>query len=407
MSQEIFPLLNTKDARGNTLVYFDNAATTQKPQSVLDLMTKVYSSYNANVYRGDYYWSEKTTSLYNETRQKVTDFIGARTNEEIIFTRNTTESINLIAQILQRDYFKKGDEIIISLAEHHSNYLPWWQIARTKKLKLRIIGLNKNGYFDLFQFKKTLSSKTKLVAIAGVSNVLGTINPLKEITQLSHKAGALVLVDGAQWVAHLPINVKTLDCDFLAFSGHKMYGPTGIGVLYAKKDWLSKTEPFFLGGEMVNSFDGQSPCWASLPQKFEAGTPAYIEAIGLGGAIDFLNKINFATIQKRENELLDAALQGLKSIKEVTILGPQESGSRSGIIAFNLKGIHAHDLSALLADKGIMIRAGVHCAGPLHFALRIPASARISFGIYNTKNQVDYFLKVLKEINLSLNYGKK
>lgn len=407
MSQEIFPLLNTKDARGNTLVYFDNAATTQKPQSVLDLMTKVYSSYNANVYRGDYYWSEKTTSLYNETRQKVADFIGARTSEEIIFTRNTTESINLIAQILQKDYFKKGDEIIISLAEHHSNYLPWWQIARTKKLKLRIIGLNKNGYFDLFQFKKTLSSKTKLVAIAGVSNVLGTINPLKEITQLSHKAGALVLVDGAQWVAHLPINVKTLDCDFLAFSGHKMYGPTGIGVLYAKKDWLSKTEPFFLGGEMVNSFDGQSPCWASLPQKFEAGTPAYIEAIGLGGAIDFLNKINFTTIQKRENELLDAALQGLKSIKEVTILGPQESGSRSGIIAFNLKGIHAHDLSALLADKGIMIRAGVHCAGPLHFALRIPASARISFGIYNTKTQVDYFLKVLKEINLSLNYGKK
>jgi cysteine desulfurase/selenocysteine lyase len=407
MSQEFFPLLNKKDIRGNTLVYFDNAATTQKPQSVLDLMMEVYSSYNANVYRGDYYWSEKTTNLYNEARQKVADFIGAKTSEEIIFTRNTTEGINLIAQILQRDYFKKGDEIIISLVEHHSNYLPWWQIAQTKKLKLKIIGLDKKGYFDLAQFKKSLSSKTKLVAIAGVSNVLGIINPISEIVQLSHKIGVLVLIDGAQWVAHLPINVKTLDCDFLAFSGHKMYGPTGIGVLYAKKDWLTKTEPFLLGGEMVNSFDGRAPCWASLPQKFEAGTPAYIEAIGLGRAIDMLNKTNFTTIQKKEKELLDTALQGLKSIKEITILGPQESSFRSGIIAFNLKGIHAHDLSALLADKGIMIRAGVHCAGPLHFALKVPASARISFGIYNTRTQVDYFLKVLKEINLSLNYGKK
>ncbi len=407
MSQEIFPLLNKKDARGNALVYFDNAATTQKPQSVLSIMNEVYSSYNANVYRGDYYWSEKTTALYNEARQKIADFIGAKYSEEIIFTRNTTESINLIAQILQRDYLKKADEIIISIAEHHSNYLPWWQIAQNHKAKLKVIGLNSEGYFDINQFKKTLSAKTKLVAIAGITNVLGTINPIKEIIQLSHKVGALVLVDGAQWVAHLPVNVKALDCDFFAFSGHKMYGPTGIGVLYARKDWLSKTEPLFLGGEMVSNFNGNSVCWANLPAKFEAGTPAYIEAIGLGGAVDYLSKIGFNAIQKREAGILQAALSGLESIKEITILGPKKPLCRSGIIAFNLKGIHAHDLSELLAEKGIMVRAGEHCAGPLHHFLKIPASARLSFGVYNTQSEVDYFLKVLKQINQSLNYGKK
>lgn len=407
MPQDFFPLLKKQSVLGVPSVYFDNAATTQKPQSVLNLMGEVYSSYNANIYRGNYYWSEKTTACYYEARQKIANFIGAKNSEEIIFTRNTTESINLVAQILERDYFKKGDEIIISLAEHHSNYLPWWQIAQAHKVKLKVIGLNSEGYFNLDQFKKTLSSKTKLVAIAGISNVLGTINPLEKIIQLSHKVGALVLIDGAQWVAHLPINVSKLNCDFLAFSGHKMYGPTGIGVLYAKKDWLSKTEPLLLGGEMVNNFNGNSVCWADIPAKFEAGTPAYIEAIGLGGAVDYLKKIGFNAIQKREKRLLQIALLGLLKIKEVTILGPRKSTSRSGIIAFNLKGIHAHDLSELLAEKGVMVRAGEHCAGPLHYFLKIPASVRLSFGIYNTEGEVDYFLKTLKQINQSLNYGKK
>lgn len=406
MSQDYFPILKKKGAKGIPLVYFDNAATTQKPQSVLDAMNEVYTSFNANIYRGNYYWSEKTTIAYDSARQKVASFIGASA-EEIVFTRNTTESINLIAQILARDYFKKGDEIILSIAEHHSNYLPWWQLAQTHRVKLKVIGLDSEGYFDLDEFRKTLSSKTKLVAIAGVTNVLGTISPLKEIINLSHQAGSLVLVDGAQLVPHLSLNVADLNCDFLAFSGHKMYGPTGIGVLYAKKLWLARTEPFLLGGEMINDFDGQAVCWANLPRKFEAGTPAYVEAIGLGAAIDYLNEADFTAIQEKEKLLVKNTLSGLKDIKEVTILGPQTIKDRCGIIAFNLKGIHAHDLSELLAEKGIMVRAGVHCAGPLHSWLKIPASARLSFGAYNTSKEVKYFLKTLQEINRSINYEKK
>lgn len=407
MSSDFFPQIKRSRLEKLPTIYFDNAATTQKPQKVLDAMTAVYSTYNANVYRGDYYWSEKTTALYKEARQKIADFIGAKSSSEIIFTRNTTESINLIAQLLQRDYFKKGDEVIISLAEHHSNYLPWWRLAQEKKIKLKTIGIDSKGEFDFKTFQKTLTNKTKLVAITGVSNVLGNIYPLKQIIRLTHQKGGLVLVDGAQWVAHLPINVSDLDCDFLAFSGHKMYGPTGIGILYAKKEWLLKTEPLNLGGEMVTSFDGTGVCWANLPQKFEAGTPAYIEAIGLGTAVDYLKRMGFKKIQSQEKILTKTAILGLRAIDGVSILGPLDIQKRSGIIAFNLNGIHAHDLSELLAIEGIMTRAGVHCAGPLHHQLKISASTRISFGIYNTLQEVNYFLKVMQTINRKLHHNDK
>ncbi|MCX6737727.1 MAG: cysteine desulfurase [Candidatus Parcubacteria bacterium] len=407
MNIDFFPQIKKGRLAKLPTIYFDNAATTQKPQRVLDVMVDTYSSCNANVYRGDYYWSEKTTALYEKARQKIADFIGAKSSAEIIFTRNTTESINLIAQILERDYLKKGDEVIISLAEHHSNYLPWWRLAQEKKIKLKIVGLNSQGDFDIKTFQETLSNKTKLVAITGVSNVLGDIYPLQQIIRLTHKKGGLVLVDGAQWMAHLPINVLRLDCDFLAFSGHKMYGPTGIGVLYAKKEWLLKTEPLNLGGEMVTSFDGTGVCWAGLPQKFEAGTPAYIEAIGLGTAVDYLKRVGFKKIQSQEKALTKAAYLGLKEIKGVSILGSLDIQKRSGIIAFNLKGIHAHDLSTLLSERGIMTRAGVHCAGPLHHQLKLSASTRISFGVYNTLQEVSYFLKVMRTINHELHHDKK
>lgn len=407
MNIDYFPQIKQSHSQKLPVIYFDNAATTQKPQKVLEMMTNIYSSYNANVYRGGYYWSEKTTALYAEARQKIADFIGAKSSNEIIFTRNTTESINLVAQILERDYFKKGDEVIISQAEHHSNYLPWWRLAQEKKIKLKIININAKGEFDLLAFHKALTNKTKLVAIAGVSNVLGTIYPLKQIIDLAHKKGSLVLIDGAQWVAHLSINVSHLDCDFLAFSGHKMYGPTGIGVLFAKKEWLLKTEPLNLGGEMITSFDGTGVCWANLPQKFEAGTPAYIEAIGLGVAVDYLTKLGFKKIHSQENELTKIAYSGLKMIKGISILGPADISKRSSIIAFNLKGIHAHDLSDLLAKEGIMTRAGVHCAGPLHHQLNIPASVRISFGVYNTLQEVNYFLQVMANISKELSHDKK
>ncbi|HEM2548475.1 TPA: cysteine desulfurase [Streptococcus suis] len=375
------------------LVYLDNAATTQKPQQVLDVLADYYQKDNANVHRGVHTLSERATARYEAARQKLADFIQAKSSKEILFTRGTTTSLNWVAQFA-KEILQPDQEVIISVQEHHSNIIPWQQACQQTGAKLRFVTL-KDGELDMDHLRSLLSSKTKFVSLAHVSNVLGGVVPIGEIAELVHQVGAYLVVDGAQSVPHMAINVQELDVDFYAFSGHKMLGPTGIGVLYGKEELLNLMSPVEFGGEMIDFVYEQSATWKELPWKFEAGTPNIAGAIGLGAAVDYLTEIGMDAIQAHEAKLVDYVFPKLQAIPGLTIYGSQDLAKRTGVIAFNLDDLHPHDVATALDYEGIAVRAGHHCAQPLLRYLQVPATVRASFYIYNTKADCDKLVEAI------------
>jgi cysteine desulfurase/selenocysteine lyase len=390
-----FPIFQ-RVVKGKPLVYLDSAATTQKPLTVIEATERYYRTYNANVHRGIYSISEEATEAYEGARDKVAAFINAPAREGVVFTRNTTESINLVASSWGRLQLHQGDEILLSYMEHHSNLIPWQLISQQTGAKLRFIPLTSDGRLDLSDLPKLLTKKTKLVALTHASNVLGTINPVAELSRKAHEVGALILIDAAQSAPHLGVDVQAIDCDFLAFSGHKMLGPTGIGVLYGKVSILDSMPPYMGGGEMINEVQLESATYRELPGKFEAGTPNVAGAIGLGAAIDYLNRVGLDNIHEHELSLVRYAVEALKDLNDVDIYGPFPE--RGGLVAFNLKGIHPHDVSTILDEDAIAIRAGHHCTQPLMRWLDVAATARASFYLYNRTDDIDRFVASLKKV---------
>ena len=388
-----FPVLD-QIVNDEPLIYLDNAATTQKPQAVLDVLNHYYLQDNANVHRGVHTLAERATAEFEAARKKVQQFIHANSNKEIIFTKGTTDSLNIIAQSYG-EFIQAGDEIVISKMEHHANLIPWQQLAKRKQAVLRYIPLTADGHLDVQTAKTIINEKTAIVALAQVSNVLGTVNPVKKIAQLAHQHQAIMVVDGAQAVAHMPVDVQDLDCDFYCFSGHKMCGPTGIGVLYGKQTLLEKMEPVAFGGEMIDFVDLYESTWTELPWKFEAGTPNIAGAIGLGAAIDYLEKIGMQTIHEYEQAIVAELLPKLQQIDGLTIYGPQNPAEHTAVIAFNLDHLHPHDVASALDMQGIAVRAGHHCAQPLIKELGCFATARASFYFYNTKEEADQLVAAI------------
>jgi cysteine desulfurase/selenocysteine lyase len=392
-----FPLLKTK-IHGKPLVYFDNAATTQKPRVVIDALQRYYESENANIHRGVHTLSREATEAYEEARQKIARFINAAEPREIIFTRGTTEGINLVATSYGGKFLKSGDEIILSAMEHHSNIVPWQLLAERIGAKIRVIPMNDRGELSMDEFDRLLSDRTKIVSIAHLSNSLGTINPVRRIIEKAHARGAVVVIDGAQWVAHAPLDVRKLDADFYAFSGHKLYGPTGIGVLYGKAALLEAMPPYQGGGDMINSVTFEKTTYAALPHKFEAGTPHIAGGIGLGAAIDFVNSIGLENIARHEAELLDHGTRLLSKIPGVRIIGT--AGEKAGVISFIVDNppMAALDVGMRLDADGIAVRTGHHCCQPVMDRLKIPATARASFAMYNTKEEIELLVSSLRRI---------
>ncbi|RBR31921.1 aminotransferase class V-fold PLP-dependent enzyme [Enterococcus cecorum] len=388
-----FPVLDQM-VNDEPLIYLDNAATTQKPQSVLDVLNHYYLHDNANVHRGVHTLAERATAEFEAARKKVQQFIHANSNKEIIFTKGTTDSLNIVAQSYG-EFIQPGDEIVISKMEHHANLIPWQQLAKRKQAVLRYIPLTADGHLDVQAAKTIINEKTAIVALAQVSNVLGTVNPVKEIAQLAHQHQAIMVVDGAQAVAHMPVDVQDLDCDFYCFSGHKMCGPTGIGVLYGKQALLEKMEPVAFGGEMIDFVDLYESTWTDLPWKFEPGTPNIAGAIGLGAAIDYLENIGMQTIHEYEQAIVADLLPKLQQIEGLTIYGPQNPAEHTAVIAFNLDHLHPHDVASALDMQGIAVRAGHHCAQPLIKELGCFATARASFYFYNTKEEADQLVAAI------------
>ncbi|MBI1934822.1 cysteine desulfurase [Candidatus Woesearchaeota archaeon] len=388
-----FPILSRK-IRGKQLIYFDSAATSQKPKQVIEAMEDYYKNHNANIHRSIHTLGEEATEAYEKAHEKVADFINAGSYQNIVFTKNTTESLNLLAYSLTAD-LKKGDEIVISQMEHHSNLVPWQQLAKQRGLKLEFIKIDEEGKLDEESINESITKKTKIVSIMHVSNVLGTINDIKKIGNIAHENNALMVVDGAQSIPHMPVDVKKIDADFYAFSGHKMLGPTGIGVLYGKRELLENMQPFLYGGEMIREVKFEDTKFNDLPWKFEAGTMNIAEAVGLDAAIDYLKKIGMENIQKKDKELTNYTFEKLKEIKDVKIYGPKERGA---VVSFNVDEIHAHDVSQILDSEGIAIRAGHHCCMPLMGVLKAHAAARASFYFYNTKDEIDKFANALGKV---------
>lgn len=388
-----FKILNST-ANGKQLIYLDNAATTQKPKQVITATKKFYETTNANVHRGIYKISEEATKQYENAHATIAKLINAKP-EEIIFTKNATESLNLLAYTLCSG-LKESDEILLTQMEHHSNLVPWQQNAKKLGLKVKYAEINKDGTLNIESFKSLLHSNTKIVSVTHVSNFLGTINPVEELAKLAHAIGALFIVDASQSVPHMPVNAKKINCDFLAFSGHKMLGPTGIGVLYGKKDLLEKLPPFLFGGDMIKEVTFEDTKWNELPWKFEAGTPNIAEAIGIAKAAKYLEKTGLDKIQQYEAELTAYALKRMEEIPDITIYGPT-ADKRGAIISFNINGVHAHDIAAVLDEENIAIRAGHHCAMPLAKLLGVTGTARASFYFYNTKKEIDHFTETLKK----------
>ncbi|MFM7022976.1 MAG: aminotransferase class V-fold PLP-dependent enzyme [Flavobacteriales bacterium] len=380
-----FPVLNTQ-VNGKPLIYFDNGASAQKPQAVIDSISNYYSSMHANIHRGVHTLSQRATQAYEDAREAVKKYINAAHSEEIIITRGTTESINLVAH----SFVKKGDEVLISGMEHHSNIVPW-QLA---EVNLKVVNVKDNGELDMDDFKAKLSKNTNLVAITHVSNTLGTINPVKEIISAAHALGVKVLLDGAQAVPHMKPDMQELDCDFYAFSAHKMYGPTGIGILYGKKDLLNAMPPYQGGGDMIKHVTFEKTSYNDLPHKFEAGTPAISEGIALGAAVEYLNKLDWGWAIKHEEELLTYATEEIKKIEGVKIIG--EAKHKAGVLSFVVEGAHHYDVGTLLDQMGIAIRTGHHCTEPLMNRFGISGTARASFAFYNTKEEVKTFIEALK-----------
>ncbi|MGQ9832361.1 MAG: cysteine desulfurase [Candidatus Villigracilaceae bacterium] len=383
-----FPVLQREVHPNVPLVYLDSTATSQKPLAVIQAMDDFYRRSNANIHRGVHALAEESTALYEQARQKVAQFINAPTARQIVFTRNTSESINLVAYTWARANLNSGDLVILTEMEHHSNLVPWYVLATERNLRLEFIPVTENGLLDLQTYQKLLSQTPKLVAFTHMSNVLGTITPAEEIIRLAHQAGAITLVDGAQSVPHLPIDVQALDADFLAFSAHKMLGPTGIGVLYGKEKLLESMPPFLGGGDMIKEVKLRSFRPNELPYKFEAGTPAIAEAVGFGAAIDYLTEAGMSAVRAYEHEIIAYALERLEEIPGLHLLGPS-ADHKGGVAAFTLDGVHPHDVAQILDMSGIAVRAGHHCAQPLHEKFGIPASTRASFYIYNTTEEVD------------------
>ena len=391
-----FPIFRKK-INGKELVYLDNASTTQKPNSVINSITDFYTNYNSNIHRAVYQLAEEATALYEQSREKIANFINVRP-EEIIFTRNTTESINLIAHSWARTNLKKDDGIAISELEHHSNIVPWQILAQEIGTRLEYVGIDNNGFLDLEHLIDLISSKkVKLVSLSHMSNVLGTIVPIERIIKIAHENDIPVLVDGAQSVPHMPVDVKKMDCDFLVFSAHKMLGPTGVGVLYAKKEFLEKMRPFMGGGDMIKEVFKFHTNYNEVPYKFEAGTPNIADVVGFGAAIDYLKKIGMENVRKHEIDMTKYALESILSMEYVTVYGPRDPNYRGGVISFNIADIHPHDLATIMNDHGIAIRSGHHCAQVLMQRLDVPATSRASFYIYNTKEEIDKFVNAIKE----------
>ncbi len=398
--REEFPVLH-QQVNGKPLIYLDNAATNQKPKRVIQALTNYYEGYNANIHRGIHTLAEKATRAYEDTRLAMQEFIHAEHSEEIIFTRGVTESVNLVASSYGRAFLKEGDEIILSGLEHHSNIVPWQLIAEERKAIIRVININPTGEIDLDHFKSLLSAKTKVVAVNHASNSLGSINPVKEIIALAHEVGAVVLIDGAQAAAHLPINVVELDCDFYCISSHKMYGPTGTGILYGKKELLEKMPPYMGGGEMIKNVSFAKTTYNDLPYKFEAGTPNIADVIALREAIAFINELGKENIAVHEHELLVYASQKLSEIPTVRLIGT--AAQKVSVQSFVIDGIHPFDIGQMLDARGIAVRTGHHCTQPLmdHFGLE--GTVRASFAVYNTKEEIDALLEGLKRIVKFLN----
>lgn len=392
--REDFPIL-FQEVNDEPLVYLDNAATTQKPTAVIEAIKTYYEQDNANVHRGVHTLAERATLAYEGAREKVRKFIHAAETAEVLFTRGTTTSLNWVARSFGEQFLQAGDEILLSYMEHHSNVIPWQQLAKKTGATLKYIDLTTDGFLDMTQAKQLITNKTKIVSIAHVSNVLGVINPVKELGKLVHEQGGVLVVDGAQSAPHMPINVQELDCDFFAFSGHKMCGPTGIGVLYGKRKWLEQMEPVEFGGEMIDFVDLYDSTWKELPWKFEAGTPNIAGAIALGQAIDYLENVGLDNIHDHEKELIAYVLPQLQQIDGLTIYGPQDPATRTGVIAFNLDGLHPHDVATALDMEGVAVRAGHHCAQPLLNYLEVSATARASFYFYNTKQDADRLVEAI------------
>lgn len=392
-----FPVLDQEVHAGKKLIYFDSAATSQKPLQVIRAMDDYYARFNANIHRGIHVLAEAATDMYEGARIKIAQFVNAAKADEIIYTRNTTESINLVAYSWGRKNLNAGDVVILTEMEHHSNLVPWQMLAAEKDLRLEFIPVTEDGLLELDAYKELLKLQPKLVAFMHMSNVLGTINPAKEIIRLAHEAGALVLVDGAQSVPHFAVDVQDLDADFYAFSSHKMLGPTGIGILYGKEHLLDAMPPFLGGGDMIKRVKLRSFAANDLPHKFEAGTPAIAEAIGLGAAVDYLTEVGMDAVAAYEHELTAYALERLEEVPGVWVFGPT-ADKKGGVASFTFDGVHPHDVSQVVDAEGIAVRAGHHCAMPLHEKFDITATARASFYIYNTKNEIDRFVESLYKV---------
>jgi len=389
-----FPILS-REVKGHRLIYFDNAATSQKPQSVIDALVHYYTQYNANVHRGIHSLAEEATAAFEATRDAVKHFINAAALEEIIYTRGTTESINLVAYSWGRQHLAQGDEVIVSGMEHHSDIVPWQIVCEEKGAQLKVIPVNEQGELELEEYRKLLSSRTKLVAVNHVSNALGTVNPIQEIIQLAHAQGALVLIDGAQSAMHLDVDVQALDCDFLAFSAHKMLGPTGMGILYGKKHLLESMPVFMGGGEMIKEVTFEKTTYNELPYKFEAGTPNIADAIAFKPAIEYINTIGKENIRKQEDLLLQHATQRLKEIEGLRIIG--DNDHKVSVVSFVIDGVHPQDVGILLDNKGIAVRTGHHCVEPLMQRFCIPGTIRASFAFYNTVEEIDLMVEALQK----------
>ena len=393
-----FPIL-AKEIFGNPLVYLDNAATSQKPRQVIDALVDYYENFNANVHRGVHTLSMEATDKYEDAREKVSSFINSESSDSVIWTRNASESLNLVAYSWGENNINEGDEILLTPMEHHSNLVPWQELARRKNADIKFIPMLENGTLDMDRVDDLITEKTALVSAVHMSNALGTINPVRELGVKAHRMGAKILVDGAQSVAHMPTDVQELNCDFLVFSGHKMLGPTGIGALYVKKEILESMEPFLTGGEMVLEVSYEEASWADLPMKFEAGTPNIADSIGLGSAVDYLNVLGMENVREHEKDLTTYALNRFKNadLEGLDLFGPDDPDIRGGVFSFNTPDVHPHDLGTFLDRIGIAVRTGHHCAMPLVRSLGVAATARASFYLYNTKKEVDILVDGVTE----------
>jgi len=390
-----FPILSTS-VRGKPLVFLDSAASAQKPKQVIDAVTRIYEAEYANVHRGLHYLSELATARYEGAREKVQAFINAKHSHEVIYTRGTTDALNLVAHSYARTFLEEGDEIIITTMEHHSNIVPWQMVRDEKGLVLKAVDVDEEGAFHLSALEDLITDRTKIIAVPHVSNVLGTVLPVKEIAALAHKAGAVLVVDGAQGVTHMPVDMQDLDCDFYAFSGHKLYGPTGIGILYGKEELLEKMPPVQGGGDMINTVTIEKSTWADLPHKFEAGTPPIAQAVGLGAAVDYVNAIGMAAIGEHEGDVLNYATQRLASVQGLRLIGT--APGKASVLSFVMDCAHPHDISTIIDQAGVAVRAGHHCAQPLMDRYDVPAMARASLGLYNTRQDIDALVDSLEKV---------